>query len=67
MANLRNELPTAIDKISLKAWFTNLLNSEPRLKAHHFEVIKAYFYGLGLSDYEEVHKYEKALKLYFGK
>ncbi len=53
-------------RIGYKAWFTNKLDVDKRIKAHHFDQIKLFMKGLGLCSYEPVSKYENGLKAYFG-
>lgn len=52
--------------INFKAWFVNLMAKDRRLKEYHYEQLKLYMGGLGLTETEEVSKYEQALKGYFG-
>jgi hypothetical protein len=67
MVSKRNPMPSSVDKISFKAWFLNKIQKDPRVIAHHYDALLAYFKSLGLSEMEEISKYDKALKLYFGK
>jgi len=53
-------------RIGYKAWFTNKLDMDKRLKSHHFDQIKLFMKGLGLGSYEPINKYENGLKAYFG-
>ena len=67
MAIVRKQTPMAIDKISFKAWFLNKIEKDTRVQPHHYDALLAYFKSLGLGEVSDLPKYEKALKLYFGK
>jgi len=58
--------PSSSTKMLLKSWFIGLLNNEPRVKAHHFESIRIFFKGLGISELENKEVFEQGLKTYFG-
>ena len=64
----RNDLnpPSLSPKMVFKSWFIGLLDRDPRIKPHHFESIRLFFKGLGLSELETKETYEKALASYFG-
>ena len=53
-------------KMLFKTWFIGLLNTDPRVKPHHFETVRIFFKGLGISEFEDRDTYQKALKNYFG-
>jgi hypothetical protein len=53
-------------KMLFKSWFIGLLNTDPRVKPHHYETIRLFFKGLGISELEDKETYKKALESYFG-
>ena len=53
-------------KMLFKSWFIGLLNNDTRVKPHHFESLRIFFKGLGISDNETKEVYENGLKVYFG-
>ena len=59
------ERPT-YTKMLFKSWFIGLLNNDPRVKPHHFESIRLYFKGLGISESETKEVFEGGLRTYFG-
>ena len=63
----RNELvPQAEAQITFKAWFTNKLDQDSRIKPHHFDQLRLFMMGLGLKEAEGAPSYEHGLKAYFG-
>lgn len=62
----RNDMVDRERVVSFKAWFVNCIDSESRLKEHHYAQIKAYMKGLGLKDREPGWKFELGLRQYFG-
>lgn len=63
----RNDLSSpSKGSINFKAWFVNMMSRDRRLKEYHYEQLRIYMSGLGLTETEEVSKYENALKSYFG-
>lgn len=64
---IRNLTPSYDKKlISFKAWFSNMLNIDKRIKSHHKTTIMIYMKGLGLGEHESKERYESALRTYFG-
>lgn len=63
----RNELvPQSGSMVSFKAWFTNKLDQDSRIKPHHFDQLRLYMSGLGLGENESQSRYENGLRSYFG-
>lgn len=63
----RNVLSVPSNKhVTFKAWFINKMDKEKRIREYHFDQIRLYMVGLGLHETEEAHKYDLALKRYFG-
>ena len=59
------ERPT-YTKMLFKSWFIGLLNNDSRVKPHHYESLRIYFKGLGISESETKEVFERGLKTYFG-
>ena len=63
----RNALvPDVALRLSFKAWFVNLLDQDSRVKAHHYEQLRLFMAGLGISENETASRYESGLRSYFG-
>jgi len=53
-------------KVQFKSWFIGLLNTDSRVKPHHYETIRIFFKGLGISELEDKETFKRALESYFG-
>jgi len=51
---------------SFKAWFTNALDKDSRIKPHHFTQLLIYMQGIGIRERDTIERFESGLKTFFG-